>query len=366
MSMIETPILHSPVSEPFQRLSKEDKKERLSHVNLSLTTHGADPENISEAFQGIQELGFTPVRINQLLQGMAWLMRREQVVLPSGSKQKQERGKIISGLLKSIDFDHDDENNLQAHVELSEGNSRDIISESAAFQDILAGDAEALADDPMVLGRVLNKIKELAREKELLAFEENIPGQIPVNGPRILLYSDMSATHPDLRRKADHTLTADNSDGIKFGVLREVVRQSQIDTKREELAQALEDRNIITVPKFRLDNWPTDALMGSARAQVAAVLDEYIASQGIFCDPQDLKYQTLFRLTTQNVADAYANGQELEEYLQEEGAYRNWRNILGLDKNYLQSFRLRNDVLLPIIEEQRRMGPTTRRKDHPL
>jgi hypothetical protein len=236
MSKIEAPILHTPIGEPFSRLDKEDKRERLSHANLSLTTHGAESDKIAEAFQGIQELGFTPVKINELLQGMAWLMRREQIVLPSGNKQKQERGKMIGGLLKRIDFEQDDENNLQAFVELEDGGQRDIIVESAAFEDILADDAVRLAEDPMVLGKVLQKIKELARQQELLAFEENVPGQIPVKGPRIILYSEMSATHPDLRRKADHSLTAESSEGMKLGVLKEVIRQTQIDAKREELA----------------------------------------------------------------------------------------------------------------------------------
>jgi hypothetical protein len=331
MSKFETSILHSRTGESFHQLNAAAKREQLSQLNLSLTTYGADAENMTKAFQEMQKLGFTPVKLQALLQGMAWLMRRENITLPSGKKQKQERGKLTGELLGRMDFQQGETNNLQVNVELQEGGARDILSESLAFGELLADDVKHLAGDTMILGRVLQKIKDLAKERPLLAFEENIPGQIPVNGPRLLLHSEASATHPDMRRKADHIITSQKPEEIRFGVLREVVRQTQVDVRRKDLTQALEGREIITVPKFKLDNWPTDALMSSTRAQVAAVVDEYIRSQGILCDPQDLKYQALFRLTTLDVSDAYTDGQKLEDYLQEQGAYRNWRNILTLD-----------------------------------
>jgi len=352
MSKFETSILHSPAGESFHQLPSTEKSARLAEANLSLTTYGAGIEYTATAFQEIQKLGFTPVKLNSILQGMAWLMRREQITLPTGKKQKQERGKVTGELLGRMDFESDSENNLRVNVQLEDGDERDILKEATVFDDLLAEDVKQLATDPMVLGKVLQKIKDLAKQSTSLAFEEYIPGQIPVNGPRLLLNSDTSATHPDMRRKADHIITTQQPEGIRFGVLREVVRQTQIEVRRKELAKALEGREVTTVPKFKLDNWPTDALMDSTRAQVAIVVEEYIASQKFLCDPQDLKYQTLFRLTTVDVEDVYTDGQKLEDYLQEQGAYRNWRNILTLDQSFARQFRVKPEVLRPIIEEQ--------------
>jgi hypothetical protein len=134
--------------------------------------------------------------------------------------------------------------------------------------------------------------------------------------------------------------------------LREVVRQGQIDVRRQELDRALARREIIAVPKFRLDNWPTDSLMSNTRRQVATVVDAYIARNNLLCDPQDLKYQTMFRLTTYEISDVYVNGSELDDYLQDKGAYNNWRNILNLDPRFIQQFRIKPDVLSATIEEQ--------------
>jgi hypothetical protein len=78
-----------------------------------------------------------------------------------------------------------------------------------------------------------------------------------------------------------------------------------------------------------------------------------MAENGVLCDSKDLKYQTLFRLTTHDVAELFEGGQELEEYLIAKGAYTNWRNILGLDPEYVSQFQVNPEVLAATIEEQR-------------
>lgn len=352
MSRQETPILHSRIADSFGRLNHSAKREQLRKLNLSLTTYGAEPQQLQEAFRQVQELGFTPVRLNTILQGMAWLMHQEHITMPSGKKQKQERGRITEEMLNRMSFEEGDEQNLSVKVRLGDGAEHDILTESAEFEEMLAGDVAQLAGDTMVLGRVLQRVKDLARERTQIAFEENIPGQVPVHGPRILLQPTSIANNADMKRRADHVITTHEPNTMRFGVLREVVRQGQIDVRRQELDRALARREIITVPKFKLENWPTDALMANARRQVATVVDAYIARNNILCDPQDLKYQTLFRLTSYEVPDVYANGAELDDYLQDQGAYVNWRNILNLDSRFIQQFRIKPDVLTSTIEEQ--------------
>lgn len=172
MSKFETSILHSPAGESFHQLPSTEKSARLAEANLSLTTYGAGIEYTATAFQEIQKLGFTPVKLNSILQGMAWLMRREQITLPTGKKQKQERGKVTGELLGRMDFESDSENNLRVNVQLEDGDERDILKEATVFDDLLAEDVKQLATDPMVLGKVLQKIKDLAKQSTSLAFEE--------------------------------------------------------------------------------------------------------------------------------------------------------------------------------------------------
>lgn len=352
MNKQETPILHSRIAESFGRLNDGAKHEQLRKFNLSLTTYGVEQSHLQETFRQVQDLGFTPVRLYKILQSMAWLMRKELTVMPTGKKQKQERGKITDEMLHRMSFEKGEEQDFHINVQLEDGTEHDILAESEKFEEVLTSDVEQFASDTMVLGRVLQRLKDLAKERTLLAFEENTPGQIPVHGPRILLQSATSPANADFRRRADQTVTATEPSTIRFGVLRGVVRQGQINMRRQELDNAIARQEIITVPKFRLDNWPTDALMSNTRKQVANVVDAYIKRHDILCDPRDLKYQTMFRLTTYEIPDVYENGITLDDYLQDQGAYTNWRNILYLDPQFVQQFRIKPEVITSIIEEQ--------------
>lgn len=298
MNRQESPLLHSRISESFGKLNATAKREQLRRFNLSLTTYGANEQQLQEALRQVYDLGFTPVRLYNIFQGMAWLMHREHITMTPGKKQKQERGRITDEILNRMSFEEGEERSSRIIVRLQDGTKHDVLTEAAKFEEMFANDITQLATDTMILGRVLQRVKNLAKERTLSVFEENIPGQIPVHGPRILLQPAISPANADLRRRADHTVTATEPNVIRFGVLREVVRQGQIDVRRQELDGALARREIITVPKFRLENWPTDALMSNARRQATTVVDAYIARYNILCDPQDLKYQTLFRLTS--------------------------------------------------------------------
>lgn len=352
MSRQETPILHSKIRESFGRLTDNGKHERLRKFNLSLTTYGVDSQQSQEAFRQAQDLGFTPVRLYSILQGMAWFMLQENITMPPGKKQKQERGKITEEILRRMIFEEDEGKNLRVSIRLQDGTERNVLTEAKKFEEMLAATVVELASDTMILGRVLQRVRDLAKERTQLAFEENIPGQIPVHGPRILLQQVLTPVNGYMRRKADRVMTTSKPSGMRFDILREVVRQGQVDMRREELSQALARREIIAVPKFSLENWPIDSLMSNARRQVATAIDVYIARNNILCDPQDLKYQTLFRLTTYDIPDVYMNGSELDNYFQDRGAYVNWRNILNLDARFLQQFRIKPEVLTATIEEQ--------------
>mgnify|MGYP001589970770 FL=1 len=70
-------------------------------------------------------------------------------------------------------------------------------------------------------------------------------------------------------------------------------------------------------------------------------------------DPLDLIYQTLFRSTTYPMAEIFNNGQELELYAKNMGAYEDWKNILLLDPGIVRKYEIKSKNILPIIEEQK-------------
>ncbi|GIW57638.1 MAG: hypothetical protein KatS3mg083_583 [Candidatus Dojkabacteria bacterium] len=352
MSKQEAPIIHQPIRESFGRLDKSAKLDQLRRFNISLTTYGLTEPELRDVFEQIRDLGFTPVRFYEVLRAVAWLMRREHIPMPAGRKNKQARGKTVEEILGRMRFKKGDGNELRIHVRLQDGTDQDIIADSVRYEDQLTTDIQQLEGDSMVLGKVLQWIKDFAKQETQLAIEENNPTQIPVNGPRILFQGINVVNNVNMKKKADHAITTMKHGAIRFGVLREVVRQGQIERRRRELATALAKGEIIMVPKFRLVNWPKDALMSHAREQVAAAVDEYIQKNNILCDPQDLKYQTLFRLTTYEVSDVFVNGSQLNNYLRDHSAYVDWRNILNLDAQFIQQFRINPKILAATIEEQ--------------
>lgn len=352
MSRHETSVLHSYIGESFSQLDKEGKLDLLRMFNLSLTTCGALGQESEDVLYQARELGFTPVRFHGLLQGMAWLMHEEHIIMPTERKQKQARGRITEEMLDRMRFEKGDRNQLQIKVTLQDGSQHDILSESERSKKLLTDSVSQLALDPVVLEKVLQRIKSLAKHCTLFAFEENNSGQISIHGPRLLLQRALGANNTHKRSRADSIITTGEPEAIRFGILRETVRQGQIEIRRRELREALARREIIAMPKFKLDNWPADPFMSNIRRQVDVAVDDYIERNNILCDPRDLKYQTLFRLTTHEVAEVFLNGVQLDDYLQTMGAYVNWRNILYLDNQFLQQFNIDPDLLTATIEEQ--------------
>lgn len=122
--------------------------------------------------------------------------------------------------------------------------------------------------------------------------------------------------------------------------------------RREELRVLLRDGRVKTESKFQSQNWPTDPLLSSIRSVVTQKVNDFVAENKPLLDPQDLKHQVLFRLTTYDPRELFANGDRLAEYLTSKRAYSDWRYILALDKSFVAKFQPDEKILYATIEEQ--------------
>lgn len=125
--------------------------------------------------------------------------------------------------------------------------------------------------------------------------------------------------------------------------------------RREELKVLLREGKIGIEKKFQSSNWPTDPLVSNLKVAVTEEVEKFVKTTGVVLDPQDLKYQTLFRLTTYSPEQLFAKGDVLDKYLVEKGAYSDWRGILSLDANFIQEFKPKKDIILSSIEEQQKI-----------
>lgn len=158
-----------------------------------------------------------------------------------------------------------------------------------------------------------------------------------------------------LRRKSDAliTLTTD-VDKLKQQIAVVVEEFTTLRERAAALRQDIQSGATKLEPQFSRDTWPGFALMTNVKEPVRHIVQQVISEQNILCDPLDLEYQTLFRLTSLPIADVFEQGEALEAYLQSQNAYGYWRNILALDPKQLE-YSIKPAVVRGIVEEQLRM-----------
>ncbi|MFL5652853.1 MAG: hypothetical protein ACJ8CB_01550 [Ktedonobacteraceae bacterium] len=137
----------------FSHLPKQERQKYLSNLSLSISFYGVDDPNA--AFNQLRELGFTPVRISEILLCMAFIINAESLSLPTGKKNKQQRGSIAQDLLNRMRLQANDENELDVIVTIA-GTEQNVRSLAMSNLGNLAPLVQELSSDTMILGRVID------------------------------------------------------------------------------------------------------------------------------------------------------------------------------------------------------------------
>ena len=355
MAGLEQNYLKDGVVSSYIEQPQDTRLEQLADVNVGLATYGLPPEEVDAVVAQAQEIGFTPLRWGQVVASVDYVLGAEGVELPAGKKAKQERGRIVEEALNKVTLERDTDTNTLRMLYSSEPDAEpiDLAQQVDLSDEQTQARVSELSADQMVFGKVLGYVGNYVKTQRGLAVEQTGVGQINIGkGPRIVVQGAGEGTRVDTK-KADKVVTATSHEVVRTGLMMETVRQVANERRRDTLREHYQNRELLTTPKFTYDKWPTDPLMAQLRATVSPITDRYVAENGVVCDSKDLKYQTLFRLTTHDVAELFVDGQELEEYLIAQGAYTNWRNILGVDPDFVRQFQVNPDILAATIEEQR-------------
>lgn len=295
-----------------------------------------------------EQLGFTPFEFRTVFLAIAKRLLEQSIQLPEGKKQKKQRGQIIDALLSGAQITTDDECQTVVLFDQADANEAEPPQIDPTEVEILAGH---LLDDQAILGRVVGFIKAALEQQVGLLVLQSCTSNMSGDGVRISAETDIRSANQGTNL-VDHAITSSNPEVIRFGLLREPVQQTQYEQRRVQLQSAIESGEVRLLPRFELNNWPVDHLMQSMRSQVAEATGNFIRHEGFLCDPQDLKYQVLFRLTTFSVAEVFEGGEQLQDYLKTIGAYEHWSNILRVDAGFVTPFRLNQDLLNSVIVEQ--------------
>lgn len=351
------PAINTPVDtlqetsalKSFHLLTREEKLRHLSSLSISVST--SNIEDIDSLFTELSSIGFTPVRINKILLCLAYIIKTEGISIPTEKKNRHHKETIVQDLLNRIQLQSSDENNLEVYTALV-GSNQDIGELAEKDSKDLQPLVQLIILNKIAFSSVLEFIKSFFKQRALFALEQINPAQIPINGPRLAIVSEDVAVKPTIKQKVDTVITYGKSGSILHATKKELITHSAFNMRRQQLEKAIHKGEITIYPKFSLDAWPYDPLMKHLRNQVSPLIQDYILKHSAFCDPLDLKYQTIFRLTTYDIAEIFEDGGVLEEYLHKVGIYKNWRNILRVDSSIVDKFHLKEKLVSNVIHEQ--------------
>lgn len=339
-------IIRTSAFESFSHLAKQEKGQAVRELQIGVTTVYAQPI-AGEVLSKLEELGFTPICAHKIMGGVAGLIKTEGITLPTGRKYKFERAAIVTRLMEKIHF------NTEGRISVDHQDGILPINQFLEETQIRDEDITQLSSDSMVYGKILEVVREQLQKKTGHVVETDSPSQFPIKGPRITItHGNNEGKVETLRKNSDAIVNHVDLATTEFRILKEGIQFAANETHRKRLHEAISEHEVPTVPKFRLSDWPKDAMMTSLRSQVGKLVADYESKNEYLGDPKDLKYQTLFRLTTFPVTEIFQKGDQLEDYLRKSGAYKNWRNILRLDQEFVGTFNVSPELVKAVAEEQ--------------
>lgn len=156
-----------------------------------------------------------------------------------------------------------------------------------------------------------------------------------------------------LRKKTDAIVRVSVGQSCADGIRTVIQKFADLRERRAKLQESIHGNGMKLEPQFVREEWPGHPLVSKLlKTEVRQAVHNIISDRRSICDPLDLEYQALFRLTSLPVSEVFENGDDLQEYLQSKGAYTYWRNILCLEPEKIASYKPKASVITTIVDEQ--------------
>jgi hypothetical protein len=349
--------LKEPIEHNFGNLDQDLQARQIHDLNVGLVSLGGADEELNAAFAEAEALGYRPFRWQNVVIAVVDAIKAEGIELPSGKKAARERGKRVDDLLARFAFHADSDDAVKIIFTDANGENEAEVIQRETLSDLdVASAVNAISDDPavknLVFGRIIQRVGAHARTQKGLVFGEARAGQIDSGSDPHLLVESSSAPNQRLSTRHDDVIAAESPQSVRTAIEYGVRRHAAMRERSKALRVMAEDGQITVLPAFTFDSWPTDAMMTRLRDEVGPITNQYMRDEDILCDDRDLKYQTLFRLTTHDVAEIFENGKELQDHLLATGAFRNWRNILRVGREQTDDLVLNQDLVREAAAEQ--------------
>lgn len=342
-------FIDSPVREAYSSVEHSVKRSFTERTNIGVTACTEDNNSLTGILSDAKELGFDEFSLDILYEAIILGLRKSGKAFRTGNKYKKERGEIVSQILAGIQIERD-QNTFRTFFVNEDDTDQNGTGE--AQLDVNSEDLKKLRSDHAIYGRVLGFAKKYIKENTGIVVLQDAPKQLVEKGLGLVVCDANRNAKLDIRRKASKIIIGGNRASVRFGLLREIVYSEAIAEQQQALKRSIENGTINLEPKFGLANWPRDPFMTYIRECVAYQANDFLEANSMVCDPQDLKYQVLFRLTTFPVESLFYKGKELDDYLRSNGNYNDWRNISNTDPSIVRRYRLNKDIVDEVIFEQ--------------
>ena len=357
MSNLGYDALEEPVEYNYNALDTDLQVRQSRELNIGLASlNGADVE-LHVGIEQAKALGYLPFQWQNVIIAVATAIHTEGIVLPAGKRAFKERSEKVDELLARFAFGADGDDSVKITFADANGENTSEVTqkESIGDEDVVAA-VSAISDDPtvtnLVLGKIIQHVGRYVRTQKGLVFGESRVGQIDIGHDPHLLIESSGDSIKKISTRHDDTVAVGSPQSVRLDIQHGVRRHAAMRERSKALKLMAEDGQISILPNFTFDNWPTDAMMTRLRDEVGPITNQFMRNEGVLCDDRDLKYQTLFRLTSYEVADIFENGTGLEEYLNAIGAFRNWRNILLVGREKMDGLVLNQDLVNQVTSEQ--------------
>lgn len=343
MEKIKSYFLNESYKKNFYNLEKEEKKSLVRSQKVVL--YSKESNNIKHIVSVFEENGFYIANSREVILALANLIIDQKIEISFSKKNKFIRGELISNLLKKIDVFPCKNNSCLFSIEglpLSQ-----LIANSSPETKQLS---DSLFKDNMVFGKVINFINESVNGDFPVVIETQSSNQFKNDGPRISINENLNNESNVTKKNIDKAVDSEKS--FCLPILREMYHFASLKKQREKIEELVKNEEIITTPKFKLENWPKDHLMQHIRRCVDKYLVNFEKRVNYFGDTNDLKYQILFRLTSYPVHELFDGGYELEACMRDSGTFKNWRNIFEIDVEFIKKFNISENLLEFVANEQ--------------
>lgn len=371
--MIEA--IRQPISTAFNALSRDDRHDLISGLDSTIAFQrtpgsGINYSHVRDEAKRLSEMGFCTIGPGQIISAMCICASRLQIEIPHADYRtdadidqlsKNEKKRVLGDQRNAINeiFDHlsigrrpegfsfyfqgEDENGdpttelIGDEAQWLLENNPEIVEYFASFQG--------------VINKTLQIIRELSKTTDALTLLSDSPSQALRNGP-VIAVNGRGPMPASWLNSSDVVVPSTEPKGIHAQVLRETIYHAQMLEQRRSLQVGINNGSIKLEPEFTPDRWPTHPLMSHLKSQAAKVVIDVVNEMGLICDPQDARYQTIFRLTTYPLHLIFNDGGRLHEYLNNHGVYSDWRKILTLDPGCIGQFNINEDLVRDVAREQ--------------